>query len=141
MKKDFEKSEYVFATVRSARGASYSIHCRMREFISEVENVIEQKNKDYFFKVNINGVTGFINKDKSFVMADFYPDYISVLFWTGDSTISGLIKANYDKSHDNSGSERLKIPEAKNSETFKKAVKYAIQAHDIAYYEWAKKNP
>jgi hypothetical protein len=130
-----DESKFKLSDVRRNKGASLTVQKRLLEFIDAIDDNLSSQAKEIFFIVHSNGVTGFANKDKAFIMVDFYPNYISILYWTGAQVISGLAKGNWPDGTFR-GSERVKIMEGPDENHKRRAVDYACKAFHIATKEW-----
>ena len=104
----------------------------LEQFVNKIDTTLKAQDKPVFFRTHNCGVTGFsrVNPNKAFIFINIWQNYISTKYFTGNGSIEGLKKANWNSKGDNKGSERIRISDVSEVE---KAVKFACEAYKNAY--------
>jgi len=112
--------------------ASQATVSLLEQFVNKIDTTLKAQDKPVFFRTHNCGVTGFsrVKPRKAFIYIDIRQNYISTKYFTGNGSIEGLRKANWNSKGDNKGSERIRISDVSEVE---KAVKFACEAYKNAY--------
>ena len=104
----------------------------LEQFVNKIDTTLKDQGKPVFFRTHKYGVTGFsrVKPRKAFIYIDIRQNYISTKYFTGNGSIEGLEKANWNSKGDKEGSERIRISDVSEVE---KAVKFACKAYKNAY--------
>jgi len=104
----------------------------LEQFVNKIDTTLKDQGKPVFFRTHKYGVTGFsrVKPRKAFIYIDIRQNYISTKYFTGNGSIEGLRKANWNSEGDKEGSERIRISDVSEVE---KAVKFACKAYKNAY--------
>ena len=104
----------------------------LEQFVNKIDTTLKDQGKPVFFRTHKYGVTGFsrVKPRKAFIYIDIRQNYISTKYFTGNGSIEGLRKANWNSEGDKEGSERIRISDVSEVE---KAVKFACAAYKNAY--------
>ena len=104
----------------------------LEQFVNKIDATLKAQGKPVFFRTHNCGVTGFsrVKPRKAFIYIDIRQNYISTKYFTGNGSIEGLRKANWNSEGDKEGSERIRISDVSEVE---KAVKFACAAYKNAY--------
>ena len=112
--------------------ASQTTVSLLEQFVNKIDATLKAQGKPVFFRTHKYGVTGFsrVKPRKAFIYIDIRQNYISTKYFTGNGSIEGLEKANWNSKGDKEGSERIRISDVSEVE---KAVKFACKAYKNAY--------
>ena len=112
--------------------ASQATVSLLEQFVNKIDATLKAQGKPVFFRTHNCGVTGFsrVKPRKAFIYIDIRQNYISTKYFTGNGSIEGLRKANWNSEGDKEGSERIRISDVSEVE---KAVKFACAAYKNAY--------
>ena len=112
--------------------ASQATVSLLEQFVNKIDTTLKDQGKPVFFRTHKYGVTGFsrVKPRKAFIYIDIRQNYISTKYFTGNGSIEGLRKANWNSERDKEGSERIRISDVSEVE---KAVKFACKAYKNAY--------
>ena len=112
--------------------ASQATVSLLEQFVNKIDATLKAQGKPVFFRTHNYGVTGFsrVKPRKAFIYIDIRQNYISTKYFTGNGSIEGLRKANWNSEGDKEGSERIRISDVSEVE---KAVKFACKAYKNAY--------
>jgi len=112
--------------------ASQATVSLLEQFVNKIDTTLKDQGKPVFFRTHKYGVTGFsrVKPRKAFIYIDIRQNYISTKYFTGNGSIEGLRKANWNSEGDKEGSERIRISDVSEVE---KAVKFACKAYKNAY--------
>ena len=104
----------------------------LEQFVNKIDTTLKDQGKPVFFRTHKYGVTGFsrVKPRKAFIYIDIRQNYISTKYFTGNGSIEGLRKANWNSKGDKEGSETIRISDVSEVE---KAVKFACKAYKNAY--------
>jgi len=104
----------------------------LEQFVNKIDTTLKDQGKPVFFRTHKYGVTGFsrVKPRKAFIYIDIRQNYISTKYFTGNGSIEGLRKANWNSEGDKEGSERIRISDVSEVE---KGVKFACAAYKNAY--------
>jgi len=104
----------------------------LEQFVNKIDTTLKDQGKPVFFRTHKYGVTGFsrVKPRKAFIYIDIRQNYISTKYFTGNGSIEGLRKANWNSEGDKEGSERIRISDVSEVE---KAVEFACAAYKNAY--------
>ena len=104
----------------------------LEQFVNKIDTTLKDQGKPVFFRTHKYGVTGFsrVKPRKAFIFINIWQNYISTKYFTGNGSIEGLRKANWNSEGDKEGSERIRISDVSEVE---KAVKFACKAYKNAY--------
>ena len=104
----------------------------LEQFVNKIDTTLKDQGKPVFFRTHKYGVTGFsrVKPRKAFIYIDIRQNYISTKYFTGNGSIEGLRKANWNSEGDKEGSERIRISDVSEVE---KAVEFACEAYKNAY--------
>lgn len=101
------------------------------DFHNKLTQRLKSQRYDFRARTHIKGVTYFVNeKKKAFMIINIGKHSFSILFFTGDSNIPGLKKANWLRGDDNHGCKMVKI---KDYSQFETAINYSAKAYKIAH--------
>jgi len=112
--------------------ASQATVSLLEQFVNKIDATLKDQGKPVFFRTHNCGVTGFsrVKPRKAFIYIDIRQNYISTKYFTGNGSIEGLEKANWNSEGDKEGSERIRISDVSEVE---KAVEFACAAYKNAY--------
>ena len=112
--------------------ASQATVSLLEQFVNKIDATLKAQGKPVFFRTHKYGVTGFsrVKPRKAFIYIDIRQNYISTKYFTGNGSIEGLRKANWNSKGDKEGSETIRISDVSEVE---KAVKFACEAYKNAY--------
>ena len=112
--------------------ASQATVSLLEQFVNKIDTTLKDQGKPVFFRTHKYGVTGFsrVKPRKAFIYIDIRQNYISTKYFTGNGSIEGLRKANWNSERDKEGSERIRISDVSEVE---KAVEFACKAYKNAY--------
>ena len=127
-----EETNHKLDDVIKNQQASQATVSLLEQFVNKIDANLKAQGKPVFFRTHNCGVTGFsrVKPRKAFIYIDIRQNYISTKYFTGNGSIEGLRKANWNSKGDNKGSERIRISDVSK---VKKAVEFACEAYKNAY--------
>ena len=127
-----EETNHKLDDVIKNQQASQATVSLLEQFVNKIDVTLKDQGKPVFFRTHKYGVTGFsrVKPRKAFIYIDIRQNYISTKYFTGNGSIEGLRKANWNSEGDKEGSERIRISDVSEVE---KAVKFACEAYKNAY--------
>jgi hypothetical protein len=129
-----DQSKYTIERIFEIQKASDIVERILLSFHLDLTNQLNQKSLDWVARTNIRGITYMCNYSKVFIYVDVFQQFISTKFFTGNSNIEGIRKANWVTSENYQGSETFRIVD---DDSLKQAVQFALKAYEIAM-NWAK---
>ena len=112
---------------------------KVQRFLYDFHNILttelNRKGQVLVSRINLYGIAYF-TPDRTFLWANVQKNFISMKYFTGNSSITGLDKANWIRGGDNMGSEVFRVDD---NESLKKAIELALAAFEITL-EWSKKS-
>jgi len=124
-----DQSKYTIKQVFENQKAPDSIERITFSFHKTLGEQLNRRNLNWFARTHIFGISYFCNDQKTFLWVNVYQKFISIKYFTGNSIIEGIIKANWVTGNDNMGSEPYRV---KDEDSMIKAVEFAIKAYEIA---------
>ena len=127
-----EETNHKLDDVIKDQQASQATVPLLEQFVNKIDTTLKDQGKPVFFRTHNCGVTGFsrVKPRKAFIYIDIRQNYISTKYFTGNGSIEGLRKANWNSEGDKEGSERIRISDVSEVE---KAVEFACAAYKNAY--------
>ena len=127
--KGIDESKYIIEEVFEVQKASDDVERFVVNFHQDLIQQLNQKNLPWLARVNVRGITYLCNENKAFIFFEVHMKFTSVKFFTGNSWIEGLKKANWENGGDNWGSETYRIVDVFS---LKQAVRFSLKAYEIA---------
>lgn len=131
--KDLDASRYTIEQIFKNQKASDTVERFVLAFHKDLAQQLTQRKLSWLSRTNIYGITYLCNKNKAFIFLNVRMNFMSLKFFTGKSSINGLIKGDWVLRGDNLGSETYKIVD---DLSFKEALIFAMKAYEIAS-EWS----
>ncbi|HOW39507.1 MAG TPA: hypothetical protein PL123_03115 [Bacteroidales bacterium] len=129
-----DQSKYTINQVFENQKAPDNIKEITFAFHKTLSEQLGMENLNWFARTHIFGISYFCNDQKTFLWVNIYQKFISLKYFTGNSSIEGIIKANWIKGNDNVGSEPYRIMD---ESSINRAVEFAIKAYKIAVnWKW-----
>ena len=124
-----DQSKYTIKQVFENQKAPDSIEKITFAFHKTLGEHLNKRNLNWFARTHIFGISYFCNDQKTFLWVNVYQKFISIKYFTGNSIIEGIIKANWVTGIDNMGSEPYRVMD---EDSMINAVEFAIKAYEIA---------
>ena len=124
-----QELKYKLDDIVVAKGASPLVAGLLKTLLNGIAKKLSEQGKTATFETQKNGVSGFCRPKKAFGWFDLRQNYISILLFSGHSSIPGLAKANWVNKGDNLGCERVRVADESH---VKEAIEMACKAFDIA---------
>ena len=128
-----DQSKYPVQQIFESTKASPSAQSLVRALHQELMN---ESHRKPIARTHSCGITYLYDDRKAFVFVNVRRDFVSLKFFTGHSTIDGLGKGNWLNRGDNLGSKTYRLADGAG---VKRAVRFAIKAHEIAA-DWAQES-
>jgi len=123
-----DQSKYSMEQIFKRQKSSDSTKSILKEFHKELALQLNQKHFTWKARTHSYGISYFCNDVRSFAALNVGADFGSIHYFTGNSNINGLKKANWVTGNDNHGSEFYRIVD---EETLNKAITFALKAYEI----------
>ena len=131
--KELDESKYTFEWVFEHQKASDIAERLLLTFHDRLTKQLYKANLDWSARTHKIGVAYLCGK-KVFIWANVCQEFVSLKFFTGDNSIKGLKKANWNYKDDKIGSETFRIVD---SDSLNQAVDFALKAYEIAV-DWSR---
>jgi hypothetical protein len=131
--RNIDQSKYTIEEVFDNQKADNRVIELLTVFHERLLTTLENKDKQYYIRTHIRGLTYFCNDRKAFMGMDIRQSFLSIVFFTGNNIINGISKGIWVNRGDNRGSERCRIF---NESSINPALDMALEAHRIAK-EWS----
>lgn len=126
--KAIDESKYTIEQIFEDQKASDTVERFVLVFHKDLVQQLTQRNLIWLSRTNVRGITYLCNEKKAFMFVDVHTKFVSLKFFTGNTTIEGLIKANWLNKGDNLGSETYRIVD---DFSLKQALVFAMKAYEI----------
>lgn len=124
-----EHSKFKLSEILNQQNPGLTTAKYLLAFQKELKVLLDQKDPDWFARTHHRGLTYMCNDRKAFIYLDINQSHLSLVFFTGNQQIEGLIKGNWSKGTDNLGCKRFIV---NNDLTLNLAFKFALASFEIA---------
>jgi hypothetical protein len=131
--KGLDESKYTIEWVFEYQKASDIAERLLLTFHDSLTKQLYKANLDWSARTHKIGIAYLCGK-KVFIWANVYQEFVSLKFFTGENSIKGLNKANWNYKDDKIGSETFRIVD---SDSLRQAVDFALKAYEIAL-DWSR---
>ena len=127
--KNLDQSKHSIEKIFEKQMASPSVRNLLLTLHEDLARELNRKNLNWIARTHCIGITYLCNDQKAFMFVNVRKQFISIYFFTGNSSINGLKKNNWINRGDNKGSETYRIFDKPSLE---RAVLFAMKAYEIA---------
>ena len=127
--KDLDESKCTIGQIFKNQRASDTVERFVLAFHKDLAQQLTQRKLSWLSRTNAIGITYFCDERKAFMFLNVRMNFVSLIFFTGNTTINGLIKASWVLKGDNLGSQTYRIVD---DFSFNQALDFAMQAYKIA---------
>jgi hypothetical protein len=130
--KGLDELKYTIEWVFDKSNASENTRQMVLLFHERLSEKLKLTGWPFSARTNIYGIRYYCKKGKCFLWIGIRRQFMTIKFFTGNSEIEGLNKANWVTALDNNGSETYRVHEMTEID---KAVSFSVNAYRIAE-EW-----
>jgi len=124
-----EHSKYSFEEILSRQDPDLISEKYLLAFHKGLTELLDKVGLAWECRTNDRGLTYMCNEDKAFIYLTINKSFISILFFTGNQHIKGLIKGNWSTKKDNQGCKRFRVVD---DHSLRLAINFALESYQIA---------
>lgn len=128
--KNLDQPKYTLEEIFERKKANDSVKRLQGEFHEKLIAALEKNNCMWSSNFHDRGITYYCgdNKGKSFIRLNINSEFLAAYFYTGDKSINGIVKGNWNGKNDMKGSAPFPI---RNESDMEKAISYSLEAYKI----------
>ena len=124
-----EHSKYSLREILNRQDPDLISEKYLLAFHKGLTELLDQKRLPWISRTNHRGLTYMCNERKAFIYLMINKKFISLMYFTGNQLIDGLIKGNWVNKDDNLGCEVFRVTD---DHTLRIAVKFGLESYYIA---------